>query len=114
MRQFVIPEQAERHLVHFFYFPVFGNSLDHILSDGAFPAWKWVKPHGTYRKMGFWETELHEALEDGEWNGGKDLVLLLMEVSEQTHRDAKARGYKTASFARFLQNELGVSEDHKL
>jgi len=69
----------------FFSFPVFSNRPDLYSSDdGLLPAWKWVKPDGEYRKKGFWEAELREALQDGERTGGRGLMILMGGVSEQT------------------------------
>ncbi|KAK0614497.1 hypothetical protein B0T14DRAFT_309792 [Immersiella caudata] len=68
----------------FFAFPVFSNRSDHPIGDEALlPVWKWVKPDSPYRKSGFWEKDLHAALEDGGWNGGKELSVLMGAVSEE-------------------------------
>lgn len=77
-----MPDQGT--FVQFFSFPVFSNSPNEVSTDGLLPMWKWVKPNSIYSKRGFWEAELHEALEHGEWNAGKDLILLTRGVSEQT------------------------------
>jgi hypothetical protein len=71
----------------FFFFPVLSNTPDLVFSDDSLrPAWKWVKPGSPYRKKGFWEAELRDALEDGEWTSGRDLVVLVGGVSEETLR----------------------------
>ncbi len=62
------------------------------------PIWKWVKLDRCVPQRGFWEAELQHALEDGEWNGGKDLVLLTRGVSEQTLQEITAGGRKITSF----------------
>ena len=92
---------SQGNFLQFVSFPVFGNSPNEILRDGLLPAWKWVKPDRIYRKTGFWEAELHNALEDGKWNGGKDLILLMRAVSEQTLQIITAGGRKITSFERF-------------
>ncbi|KAK4039392.1 hypothetical protein C8A01DRAFT_16594, partial [Parachaetomium inaequale] len=71
----------------FFSFPVLSNTPDLAFSDSNLrPAWKWVKPDSNYRKKGFWEAELRDALEKGERMSGKDLVILVGGVSEETLR----------------------------
>ncbi|KAL2176344.1 uncharacterized protein P884DRAFT_260883 [Thermothelomyces heterothallicus CBS 202.75] len=70
--------------MHFFSFPVFSNNPSHLFGDGLFPVWKWVKPESIYRKTGFWEADLATVLDHGEWNAGKDLVLLSGGVAEET------------------------------
>ena len=97
----VTPDRARRFL-QFFSFPVFGNSPDLAFSDMLLPVWKWVKPDGAYRKNGFWEAELSGALEDGRWNGGNDLVVLMGGVPEQTKRTIASSelGWKFTSLHR--------------
>lgn len=55
-----------------------------MFGDGTFPVWKWATPESSYRKSGFWEAKLRHALQDGEWNGGKDLTILPGIVSGKT------------------------------
>ncbi|KAK4236583.1 hypothetical protein C8A03DRAFT_45452 [Achaetomium macrosporum] len=94
--QLAMPDQGS--LLRFFSFPVFSNSRTEIFSDGLLPVWKWVKLDSIYRKRGFWEAGLNKAIEDGEWNGGKNLVLLVRGVSEQTRQTIVAGERKYTSF----------------
>ncbi|KAG7288036.1 hypothetical protein NEMBOFW57_007556 [Staphylotrichum longicolle] len=68
-------------LVRFFAFPVYTNDPElegRVLRGGReFPVWKWVKPGGGYRRQGVWEAELGTALEEGEWNAGRGLDVLM-------------------------------------
>lgn len=81
----IVPGRGGGTFRQFFSFPVFSNRPDLYFSDdGLLPAWKWVKPDGEYRKKGFWEAELREALQDGERTGGRGLMVLMGGVSEQT------------------------------
>ncbi|KIH93432.1 hypothetical protein SPBR_04520 [Sporothrix brasiliensis 5110] len=67
-------------------------ALGHIFSDGRVPLWKWVEPAVPYGPLrGMWETELAQALEDGQWRGGTDLMLLVAGVSEATRQSLVAR-----------------------
>ncbi|KAK3305021.1 uncharacterized protein B0T15DRAFT_187180 [Chaetomium strumarium] len=80
--QLPVPERGT--LMEFFSFPVLSDNPEQPLGDSLFPVWKWVKPESIYpRKTGFWETHLHRALDDGEWNAGKGLTLALSGVPEQ-------------------------------
>ncbi|KIH95332.1 hypothetical protein SPBR_04015 [Sporothrix brasiliensis 5110] len=66
--------------------------LEHIFRDGRVPVWKWLKPAGPYGPLrGFWETELTQALEDGQWRGGTGLMLLVTGVSEATRESLVGR-----------------------
>ncbi|KAK3943047.1 hypothetical protein QBC46DRAFT_378814 [Diplogelasinospora grovesii] len=80
-----LPITDQGDFVQFFSFSVFSNSPNEVLADGLLPIWKWAKPNSSYNcKRGFWETNLHQALEHVEWTAGKDLILLIIGVSEQT------------------------------
>lgn len=70
--------------LRFFAFPVFSDSEQEVVGKGLCPVWKWAKPESIYRKVGSWETSLHGVLDDGEWNGGRNLLLLTKGVSEET------------------------------
>lgn len=72
--------------MRFFSFPLFSDSPTDLFGEGLRPVFKWAKPDGVYRKAGFWEAELHTAVEDGEWNGGTGLVLLVRGVEEEVLR----------------------------
>ena len=96
---------SEGSLFNFFSFPVLSSYSDEILHDGLVPVWRWVKPNSPYRKAGFWEVGLQQALEDGEWNGGKKLSLLIREVLEPTLRAFIATRSKTTSFSSFQKLE---------
>ncbi|KAB5536370.1 hypothetical protein GE09DRAFT_325521 [Coniochaeta sp. 2T2.1] len=92
-----LPESDNKGtFVRFFSFPVSSNSPDDIVitGDGLVPVWRWVKPDSTYRKAGFWEAKLDEALEDGEWNGGKNLLVLVRGVAEAALRSMTAQGIR--------------------
>ena len=78
--------ESEETQRQFFTFPVLSNAPDPVLSPTLFPVWKWIKPDSTYRKAGFWEGDLHKAIEDGEWNGGKNLTILIAGVAEKTRQ----------------------------
>jgi hypothetical protein len=69
--------------LRFFSFPLYSDSPQQVLGKGLCPIWKWAKPESIYRKTGSWETSLHEALDNGEWNGGRNLLLLIRGVSEE-------------------------------
>jgi hypothetical protein len=70
--------------VEFFSIEVLGESPKELLPDGLVPVWKWVKPTSSYdRKMGFWEVDLDKALVDGEWNAGRELLVLVKGVEEE-------------------------------
>lgn len=90
--QLAVPEQGD--FVRFFSFSVFSDSSTEIFGDGLRPVFKWAKPDGVYRKSGFWEAELLTAVEDGEWTGGKDLILLVNGVSEDTLQIIRAGEWK--------------------
>ncbi|ETS86266.1 hypothetical protein PFICI_00094 [Pestalotiopsis fici W106-1] len=69
--------------VEVFTIPVFGASPDALLEDRLTPIWKWSKSNSVYfPKSGFWEADLKAALDDGEWNAGRDLRLLLRGATE--------------------------------
>lgn len=86
----------------FFAFPILANVPDLVLNPNLFPVWKWVKPDSMYRKAGFWEGDLHKALEDGEWNGGKNLTILMAAVSEKTQQTiaSSEMGWRLSSLER--------------
>ena len=96
-----VPESDNKGtFVRFFSFPVFSNRPDDIVitGDGPVPVWKWMKPDGSYRKAGFWEAELNEALEHGEWNGGNDQLLLVRGVAGAALRSVATQGIKLKNF----------------
>lgn len=78
--------EREEIQTQFFTFPILGNAPDPVLGPNLVPVWKWVKPDSMYRKASFWEGDLHKALEDGEWNGGRKLTVLMAGVSEKTRQ----------------------------
>jgi hypothetical protein len=86
--QLAMPDEGGGTFVRFFSFPVFTPSPDQLLGDDDLrPVWKWAKPDSRYdRKAGFWEAELGDALEDGEWSGGRGLMVLVRGVSEEMRR----------------------------
>ncbi|KAK4101943.1 hypothetical protein N658DRAFT_495882 [Parathielavia hyrcaniae] len=57
----------------------------------SFRVWKWVKRESRYRKKGVWETNLHKVLDHGEWNAGKNLVILSAGVAEEAWQAAVGR-----------------------
>lgn len=77
-----IVEPSQGAFMQFFSFPVLSNSPSRVLGDGLFPVWKWVKPESIYFRKGFWEANLSKVLDHGEWNGGRDLVILAVGVAE--------------------------------
>ena len=77
-----VPEVGGAWL-QFFSFPLHSDSPQQVLGKGLCPIWKWAKPGSIYRTAGSWETSLHGALDDGEWNGGRNLLLLTRGVSEE-------------------------------
>ena len=94
--------------VRLFSFPVFSGSPTEIFSDGLLPIWKWVKPSSVYnRKCGRWEPTIQKALEDGEWNAGKDLDLLVRIVSEEMMERVKAGGVKYVNFGAVEGSAVG-------
>ncbi|KAK0740015.1 hypothetical protein B0T18DRAFT_417053 [Schizothecium vesticola] len=91
--------ESEETQMQFFTFPILSNAPDPILSPTLFPVWKWIKPDSTYRRAGFWDGNLHKAIEDGEWNGGKNLTILIAGVSEKTRQTiaSSEMGWKFSS-----------------
>lgn len=58
-----------------------------------------MKPSSVYnRKCDCWELTIPKALEDGEWNAGKDLDLLVRGVSEEMIERVKARRVEYVNF----------------
>ena len=56
------------------------------------PIWKWAKPGSPYgRKMGLWKVDFGKALKDGEWNAGKDLLLLVREIEKEMADEVEKR-----------------------
>lgn len=94
--------EREEIQTQFFTFPILGNAPDPVLGPNLVPVWKWVKPDSMYRKAGFWEGDLHKALEDGEWNGGRKLTVLMAGVSEKTRQTIvlSEMGWRFASLER--------------
>ena len=84
---------AKGAFMRFFSFPVFSNdpSPSVVSGEGEFRVWKWVKRESIYRKRGVWEPDLHKVLDHGEWNAGKDLVILLAGVAEEAWQTAVGR-----------------------
>jgi hypothetical protein len=78
-----IVEPTQGAFMQFFSFPVFSNEPSRVLADGRFPVWKWVKPQSIYRTNSLWEADLSQVLDQGEWNGGKDLMILVVGVTEE-------------------------------
>ena len=81
MAELVEPTQGA--FMQFFFFPVFSSEPSHVLADGRFPVWKWAKPQSIYRTSGLWEANLSKVLDQGEWNGDKDLMILVVGVREE-------------------------------
>ncbi|KZF22953.1 hypothetical protein L228DRAFT_247377 [Xylona heveae TC161] len=53
-------------------------------------VWRWAKPESAYdRKSGFWETKIDDAIDDGEWSGGRELYLLVQSVSRERREELK-------------------------
>ncbi len=75
---------AEGTFFEFFSFPVLSNNPSRVFDDGLFPVWKWAKPKSVYQKKGLWEADIAKVLDHGEWNGGKELVLLAAGIAEET------------------------------
>ena len=108
--QLPVPEQGDR--VRFFSFPVWSDSPTDPFGGGLLrPVFKWAKPNGVYRTAGFWEADLHTAVEDGEWNGGRGLMLLVSGVSEEILRIVKAGEWRFRSLGGMRRAaEGGVGE----
>ncbi len=75
---------AEGTFFEFFSFPVLSNNPYGVFDDGLFPVWKWAKPESVYQNKGLWEADIAKVLDHGEWNGGKELVLLAAGVTGET------------------------------
>ncbi|EAQ90599.1 hypothetical protein CHGG_02534 [Chaetomium globosum CBS 148.51] len=88
---------GEGSFLQFFSFPLYSESPRQILGHGLSPIWKWAKPESIYRKEGPWETSLHQALDDGEWNGGRNLLLLTRGVSEETLKAMESKDDEPSS-----------------
>ncbi|SPQ26993.1 df1a12f7-6e9b-4f6b-82d1-3f3f6c146925 [Thermothielavioides terrestris] len=102
--QMAMPDKKGRFF-QFFSFPVLSDSADDVLGDELFPAWKWAKPDSVYpRKGGFWDDDLHQVLEDGEWSGGKDLILLMRAVSEEVLQAVSRKDVRHTSFDGVLKS----------
>lgn len=81
--------------VQLFSIPVFGNSVEGLLTGGPIPVWKWAKPASVYgRKTGSWEIELGKAIEDGEWTAGKELQILVKGIPEENAEYLRKHGAK--------------------
>ena len=93
---------TEGTLFEFFSFSVLSNNPSRVFDDGLFPVWKWVKPESVYQKMGGWEADVAQALDHGEWNGGKELVLLAAGVTEETLQTIMDRKRKFTCLERLL------------
>ncbi|KJR87438.1 uncharacterized protein SPSK_01910 [Sporothrix schenckii 1099-18] len=80
-----LPGGGDGGVVQLYTVPMYGEyaALGHIFSDGRVPVWKWVKPAGPYGHYG--------TLEDGQWRGGTDLMLLVAGVSEATRQSLVGR-----------------------
>ncbi|KAK4124061.1 hypothetical protein N657DRAFT_672045 [Parathielavia appendiculata] len=84
---------AKGAFIRFFSFTVFSNdpSPSAVSGEGEIRVWKWVKRESMYRKSGVWEPDLHKVLDHGEWNAGKNLVILSAGVAEEAWQTAVAR-----------------------
>lgn len=102
--------ESEEMQRQFFTFPILSNAPDPILGPNLFPVWKWVKRDSMYRKAGFWEADLHKAVEDGEWNSGKNLTILMAGVSKKTRQTiaSSEMGWRFSSLERAkVVSEIG-------
>jgi hypothetical protein len=67
----------------FFVISVFSNAEDALFEGGSVPVWKWARPNSVYdRKAGFWEIDISSAIENGEFEGGMELYLLVRGIPE--------------------------------
>ncbi|KAH6845472.1 hypothetical protein B0I37DRAFT_417006 [Chaetomium sp. MPI-CAGE-AT-0009] len=99
MARLGVPDQGSS--LRFFFFPLYSDDPNQVLGNGLSPAWKWVKPDSIYRKAGFWEAGLHEALDSGDWNAGRNLILLTRGVSEETLKDIADKDQKSTRLEAF-------------
>ncbi|RJE26101.1 hypothetical protein PHISCL_01544 [Aspergillus sclerotialis] len=61
-----------------FIITVYSSSESQLLGKGSVPQWKWAKPESVYsRKSGHWEADVSRAVENGEFEGGRNLYLLV-------------------------------------
>jgi hypothetical protein len=71
-----------------------------LFAPGARLLWKWAKPESVYaQKSGYWETPLHAALEEGEWNAGRRLYLLCHALAPGEKWDVSGRRSKIVIFS---------------
>ncbi|CAK7201581.1 hypothetical protein SEUCBS139899_004288 [Sporothrix eucalyptigena] len=55
--------------------PIFVSAHDKLV-------WRWCKPESPYNKRSKWFTQPHDVIQDGAWNAGKNLILLVKEAPE--------------------------------
>lgn len=80
-------------------FPVQSNEADNVFGDATkFFLWKWFKLSSPYRKIGSWETSLDDVLENGSWQAGKELTLVLRRVSPEVWQS-------------YLDNRVSLNDD---
>ncbi|KAK2741551.1 hypothetical protein FQN55_008306 [Onygenales sp. PD_40] len=82
------PRRPKVHLYTILIFTT-NNSNSNSSNNNPLPTapglpiyiYKWTKPSSIYaRKSGFWEIDVARVVEDGRWNAGKELRLLLRRV----------------------------------
>ncbi|KAL1894850.1 hypothetical protein Sste5346_005537 [Sporothrix stenoceras] len=64
--------------------PVQSKIADNVFGDKDKKyLWHWYKPTSPYSIKGTWETELDAVLENGSWQAGRELILILRRVSPE-------------------------------
>jgi hypothetical protein len=71
--------------VHVYKIHVFTKTADALGgSEETTLLFKWAKPQSVYdRKSGFWETSLLDVINDGMFNAGREIKVLVRGVSNQ-------------------------------
>ena len=79
--------------VHIYKIHVFTKNADALSGSEETPLlFKWAKPQSIYdRKSGFWEPGLLDVLDDGTFNAGKELKVLVRGVSVQQMETLRGR-----------------------
>ena len=79
--------------VHVYKIHVFTKKADALSgSEETTLLFKWTKPQSIYdRKSGFWETSLLDVIDDGTFNAGKELMVLVRGVSVQQRETLRGR-----------------------
>ena len=86
-------DNRDAPVFHVYKIHMFTKSADAFDSpEQTTLLFKWAKPESVYdRKSGFWETTLFDVIEDGMFNAGRDLMVLVRGVSNDRMKDLQER-----------------------